>query len=54
MDETHHLEASRFFSVEGWVCLITGGGSGIGLMCAQALAANGTSLAPPNTQPTIR
>ena len=36
---TKELHASRLFSVEGWVCLVTGGGTGIGLMCAQALAA---------------
>ncbi|KAK0654965.1 hypothetical protein B0T16DRAFT_318614 [Cercophora newfieldiana] len=44
MVETQELQASRLFSVEGWVCLITGGGSGIGLMCAQALAANGARV----------
>jgi len=41
--ETKQLQASRLFSVEGSVCLVTGGGTGIGLMCAQALAANGMS-----------
>ncbi|KAK0633837.1 hypothetical protein B0T14DRAFT_561381 [Immersiella caudata] len=44
MVETQELQASRLFSVEGWACLITGGGSGIGLMCAQALAANGARV----------
>ncbi|KAK4451149.1 short chain dehydrogenase/ reductase [Podospora aff. communis PSN243] len=44
MVETQDLQASRLFSVEGWVCLITGGGTGIGLMCAQALAANGARV----------
>jgi len=39
--DTTKLQCSRLFSVEGWVCLITGGGTGIGLMCAQALATNG-------------
>lgn len=39
--DTTELQSSRLFSVEGWVCLVTGGGTGIGLMCAQALAANG-------------
>jgi NAD(P)-dependent dehydrogenase (short-subunit alcohol dehydrogenase family) len=43
MVETQDLQASGLFSVEGWVCLITSGGTGIGLMCAQAFAANGTS-----------
>ncbi|KAM7200677.1 hypothetical protein V8F20_005179 [Naviculisporaceae sp. PSN 640] len=41
---TNDLVASRLFSVEGWVCLVTGGGTGIGLMCAQALAANGAKV----------
>lgn len=46
--QTDDLVASRLFSVEGWVCLVTGGGTGIGLMCAQALAANGTwRISPP-------
>lgn len=40
--DTTQLQCSRLFSVEGWVCLVTGGGTGIGLMCAQALAANGS------------
>jgi len=41
---TEHLRAQRLFSVEGWVCLVTGGGTGIGLMCSQALAANGAKV----------
>ncbi|KAK3946843.1 short chain dehydrogenase [Pseudoneurospora amorphoporcata] len=36
--------ASKLFNVDGWACLITGGGTGIGLMCAQALAANGARV----------
>jgi hypothetical protein len=43
MAETHKLQASSLFSVKDYVCLVTGGGTGIGLMAAQALAANGTS-----------
>ncbi|KAK3372593.1 hypothetical protein B0H63DRAFT_401828 [Podospora didyma] len=42
--DTELLKAERLFSVEGWVCLVTGGGTGIGLMCAQALAANGARV----------
>lgn len=41
MASTHALRASRLFSVKDYVCLVTGGGTGIGLMAAQALAANG-------------
>ncbi|KAK3337667.1 hypothetical protein B0T19DRAFT_455555 [Cercophora scortea] len=41
---TGDLKAERLFSVHGWVCLVTGGGTGIGLMCAQALAANGARV----------
>ena len=41
MAETHQFDVNRLFGVKGYVCLITGGGTGIGLMAAQALAANG-------------
>jgi hypothetical protein len=41
MAATHDLKASKLFDVNGWVCVVTGGGSGIGLMAAQALSANG-------------
>ncbi|KAK3067391.1 hypothetical protein LTR53_015769 [Teratosphaeriaceae sp. CCFEE 6253] len=41
---THHFNASKLFDVHGYVCLITGGGTGIGLMAAQALAANGAKV----------
>lgn len=44
MAETHHFNADKLFSVKGFVCVITGGGTGIGLMAAQALSANGESL----------
>ena len=44
MAETHHFDASRMFSVKGHVCVVTGGGSGIGLMASQALAANGAKV----------
>ena len=42
MAATHDLKVERIFSVKDYVCLVTGGGTGIGLMCTQALAANGS------------
>ena len=42
MAATHQLKAEHLFSVKDYVCVVTGGGTGIGLMCTQALAANGT------------
>lgn len=36
------LKTRDLFSVKGYVCVVIGGGTGIGLMAAQALAANGT------------
>merc|ERR1711939_261724 len=39
-----HLLASRPFSVKGLVALVSGGGTGIGLMATQALAANGAKV----------
>jgi len=44
MAQTNQIKAADLLSVKGWVCLVTGGGTGIGLMCAQALAANGTVI----------
>ncbi|KAH6639797.1 hypothetical protein C7974DRAFT_354659 [Boeremia exigua] len=44
MASTQNLQASKLFSVEDYVCVVTGGGSGIGLMAAQALAANGAKV----------
>lgn len=44
MAATHHFEASRLFDMQGYVCVVTGGGSGIGLMASQAMAANGAKV----------
>ncbi|KAF2086105.1 NAD(P)-binding protein [Saccharata proteae CBS 121410] len=41
---TQDLRVERLFSVKDYVCVITGGGSGIGLMAAQALASNGAKV----------
>lgn len=44
MASTESLHISNLFSLRDHVCLITGGGTGIGLMAAQALAANGAKV----------
>ncbi|KAF2441762.1 NAD(P)-binding protein [Karstenula rhodostoma CBS 690.94] len=44
MASTSNMRAEKLFSVKDHVCVITGGGSGIGLMSAQALAANGAKV----------
>lgn len=44
MAETHHFQAARLFDVKGYVCVVTGGATGIGLMATQALAANGAKV----------
>lgn len=38
------FEIANLFDVKGKVALVTGGGSGIGLMCTQALAVNGAKV----------
>ncbi|KAL3474988.1 hypothetical protein BJX99DRAFT_247892 [Aspergillus californicus] len=39
-----HFQLENLFNVKGKVALITGGGSGIGLMATQALAKNGATV----------
>jgi NAD(P)-dependent dehydrogenase (short-subunit alcohol dehydrogenase family) len=38
------LGISDLFGVEGFKCVVTGGGTGIGLMVAQGLARNGATV----------
>ena len=44
MAATQHFDVNTLFSMKGHVCMITGGGTGIGLMAAQALSANGAKV----------
>jgi len=44
VDSTHSLHPSNIFSVEGLIVVITGGGTGIGLMMATALENNGATV----------
>lgn len=39
-----NLKASSLFSVDGLIAVVTGGGTGIGLMAAKALAVNGAKV----------
>jgi NADPH:quinone reductase-like Zn-dependent oxidoreductase len=48
MASTNQLHVTNLFSMKDAVCLVTGGGTGIGLMATQALAANGK---PPPVSP---
>lgn len=38
------LNVSRLFDVSGWVAVVTGGGTGLGLVTALALANNGAKV----------
>jgi NADPH:quinone reductase-like Zn-dependent oxidoreductase len=44
MVSTEDLRAEKLFSVKKYVAVVTGGGTGIGLMATQALAANGARV----------
>lgn len=46
MSQTNNpdFQLSSVFNVKGKIALVTGGGSGIGLMCSQALAVNGAKV----------
>ncbi|KAI1080931.1 NAD(P)-binding protein [Whalleya microplaca] len=44
MASPHPLSAAALFSLKGWIAVVTGGGTGVGLMIAQTLAANGAKV----------
>ncbi|XDG05320.1 hypothetical protein ABKA04_004935 [Annulohypoxylon sp. FPYF3050] len=44
MTSLHPLSAAALFSLKGYVAVVTGGGTGTGLMIAQTLAANGATV----------
>ncbi|KAI2466172.1 NAD(P)-binding protein [Annulohypoxylon bovei var. microspora] len=44
MASSHPLSAAALFSLKGHVAVVTGGGTGVGLMIAQTLAANGAKV----------
>ena len=44
MSNNDDFKLESLFDVKGKVALVTGGGSGIGLMCAQTLAVNGARV----------
>jgi hypothetical protein len=41
MADLETLTAQSLFDIKNWVCVVTGGGSGLGLITARSLAANG-------------
>lgn len=44
MADSSQLSAHSLFNIKGWVAVVTGGGTGLGLMTANALAANGVKV----------
>ncbi|GAB1742808.1 hypothetical protein NU219Hw_g8518t1 [Hortaea werneckii] len=44
MTDFSQLSAQSLFNIKGWVAVVTGGGTGLGLMTAQALCANGVKV----------
>lgn len=44
MADFSKLEVSSLFNTKGWVAVVTGGGTGLGLITAQTLAANGVKV----------
>ena len=44
MADHSQLTAQSLFNIKGWVAIVTGGGTGLGLMTANTLAANGVKV----------
>ena len=44
MASTKHMDVNHLFNMRGHICVVTGGGTGIGLMASQALSANGAKV----------
>lgn len=44
MADQSDLSVQSLFNIKGWVCVVTGGGTGLGLITANTLAANGAKV----------